>query len=361
MEILLVLGALFLGFILVLISIPSILKIARAKKLYEPFNKQKIHTQLIPPLGGVSIFFGVTLSTIIATDGYSFESLKYIIAAVIMMFFIGLNDDFLIITYKKKLIVQLFAAVLLTTLGNIQFTNLHGILGFYEISYFTGLFFTLYAIVVIINAFNLIDGIDGLASGLAMLAGIVFGIWFYLAEHIPYAILSFAFVGSLAAFFLYNVFGDRNKLFMGDSGSLVVGVIISAIVIQFNEFNIVKTIPFAVDAAPVVSFAIIIVPLVDTLRVMSIRIMKRKSPFVSDTNHIHHRMLSIIPNHFKVTVIIIAVNALLIGLALIFNNISFNINLQFSLIFLIAALLAIVPSRIIRNSQHREIKKSQAN
>ena len=357
MEIMLIFVALVLSFILVLIVIPSILSVARAKKIYEPFDKRKIHTQIIPPLGGVAIFFGVTLSTIIASDGYSFDSLKYKIAAVMLMFFIGLKDDLLIVSNRKKLIVQIFAAVMLITLGNIRLTNLHGIFGIYEINYLSGMLITLFAIVVIINSFNLIDGIDGLASGLAMLAGTVFGIWFYLAGHIQHAILSFALVGSLAGFFLYNVFGHRNKLFMGDSGSLVVGLIISIIVIQFNEFNIVKTIPFAIGAAPVVSFAIIIVPLVDTLRVMTIRIMQKQSPFSADNNHIHHRLLSLVPSHLKVTLIIVAVNAFLIGIAFLFNNISFNVNFQFLFLFLIALVLFRLPSFMGRMIKHKNIQE----
>ncbi len=348
MELILTISALLLGFILVMISIPSILKIARAKHLFEPFEKRKIHTKIVPPLGGVAIFIGFTLSSIIATDGLSFDSLKYIIASVILMFFIGLKDDLLDISARKKLVIQIFAAIILITLANVRFTNLHGILGTHEIGFFPSFTITLFAMVVIINAFNLIDGIDGLASGLAMMSATVFGVWFFIADHYQFAIMSFALVGSLAGFFLYNVFGRSNKLFMGDTGSLIIGLVISTLVIKFNEFNIIKTAPFAIGAAPAVSFAIIIVPLIDTLRVMSIRISHKKSPFTADNNHIHHRLLSLVSSHFKVTLIIVATNIVIIALAILLNNIGLNRNLQFILIFLTGIIFSFIPSIILK-------------
>ena len=348
MKLFLIIGACFLSFIIVLLTIPPILRVARAKKLFEPFNKRKIHTNNVPSLGGIAIFIGLVLSTIIASDGYSFDGLKYIIASVILIFFMGLKDDLIMISVKNKIIVQIFATLMIITLGNVRITHFHGIFGIEEINYVTSILITLFTMVVIINAYNLIDGIDGLASGLAILAATVFGAWFFLAGQVEFSIMSFALVGSLAAFSLYNVFGHKNKLFMGDSGSLVVGLIISALVIKFNEFNIVKTIPFAVEAAPAVSFAVIIVPLIDTLRVMTIRIINKKSPFSADKNHIHHRMLELVPNHLKVTLIIVVANAFLIGIAILFNSIYFNVTFQFILIFILGILLSLIPSLLLK-------------
>jgi len=267
------------------------------------------------------------------TDGISFDALKYIIASVIIMFFIGLKDDLMDISARKKLMVQIFAAVILITLGNVRFTHLHGIFWTEEIGYITSLILSIFAMVVIINAFNLIDGIDGLASALAMLAATTFGIWFFIAGNIQFSILSFALVGSLAGFFIYNVFGHRNKLFMGDTGSLIIGLVISALVVNFNEFNIDNTLLYAVEAAPAVSFAIIIVPLVDTLRVMTIRILDKKSPFTADTNHIHHRLLELVPSHLKVTMIIVSINPLVIVFALLLTKYLLHFNLLFLFFF----------------------------
>jgi UDP-GlcNAc:undecaprenyl-phosphate/decaprenyl-phosphate GlcNAc-1-phosphate transferase len=359
MDLILTIGALIIGFLLVMISIPPIIRVANAKHLFEPFDERRIHTKIIPPMGGVAIFIGFTLSSIIATDGISFDALKYIIASVIIMFFIGLKDDLMDISARKKLMVQVFAAVILITLGNVRFTNLHGILGTGEIGYITSIILSIFAMVVIINAFNLIDGIDGLASGLAIIAATAFGTWFFLAGNIQFAILSFALVGSLAGFFIYNVFGNRNKLFMGDTGSLIIGLVISALVVKFNEFNINLSESYAVAAAPAVSFAIIIVPLVDTLRVMTIRIYNKQSPFSPDNNHIHHRLLGLVSSHLKVTLIIISINIVIIVFALLLNQLKINVNVQFILVLLIGIIFSFIPSALLKIKSAEKIKSSK--
>lgn len=350
MELLLIITALTLGSLIVFLTVPPIIRVANAKKLFEPFDERKVHTQVVPPLGGVAIFISFLLATIIATDGYSFDCLKYIIASVTIMFFIGLKDDLLIISARKKFVVQIFASVLLVVLGEVYISDMHGLMGMHQIHYFTSLFVSLFIMLAIVNAFNLIDGIDGLASGLAILASLFFGIWFFISGHIQFAIMSLALTGSLTGFFIYNVFGKDYKLFMGDTGSLVIGLIISALVIKFNEFNTVKTVRYAFDAAPVISFAVIITPLIDTLRVMTIRIMQGRSPFYPDKNHIHHLILKRVPRHLHVTLIIIAGNIGMIGLALFFNYLNFNINLQFILIFIVAVAISLIPSLALRSN-----------
>lgn len=361
METLLISSALIISFILVVISIPPILRVARAKHLFDYNDERKIHKGAIPPLGGIAIFIGFVLSTIVATDGYTFDNLKYIIASVILMFFIGLKDDLLNISAKKKLMVQIFAAVVLVTLGNVRFTSWQGIFGVHELPYFASVIFSIFVLIVIVNSYNLIDGIDGLASGLAILAGGVFGVWFFLAGEIQFAIMSFALVGSLSGFFLFNVFGNTNKLFMGDTGSLVIGLIISTLVIKFNEFNIVKTTPFAIGAAPAVSFAIIIVPLIDTLRVMGIRIMQKRSPFSPDKNHVHHRLLKLTNNHLTSTTIIIIANAFIIGVALLMNNQLKSVNRQFLYLVILGTLLSFIPAIILKIKQQRFEKEKLEN
>ncbi len=351
MEITLILGAALIGFTLVMIAIPPILRVARAKKLFEPFNERKIHSGTIPSLGGVAIFFGFVLSTIIATDSYTFDSLKYIIASVMLMFFIGLKDDLLEISARKKFVAQLFASVLLISLGNVRFTNLHGILGIYDIHYFVSIFISAFVMIAIINAFNLIDGIDGLASGLAILSSLIFGTCFFLTNEIQFSIMSFALAGSLSGFFLYNVFGKRNKLFMGDTGSLIIGLVISTLVIKFNEFNIVKTDPISVYNAPAVSFAIIVVPLIDTMRVMTIRILQKKSPFSPDKNHIHHRLLELVPTHLRVTLILMISTIFITGLTILIDNLKINVTIGFLLIFSIGIVLSYVPSILAKRKK----------
>lgn len=357
MDIILTIIAFFLSLVIVFISVPPIVRVSRAKNLFDNVDERKLHSKVVPPLGGVAIFLGFVLSTIIATDGLTFDVLKYIIASVILMFFIGLKDDLITISARKKFIVQVFAAVLLVTLGGVHVDHLHGVFGLHEINYMTSTFISVFIMLAIINAFNLVDGIDGLASGLALMASVVFGTWFFIAGHIQFAIMSFALAGSLAGFFMFNVFGNKNKLFMGDTGSLVIGLVISTLVIKFNDFNVVKSLPYAIGAAPAVSFAALTVPLLDTLRVITIRLMSGKSPFAPDRNHTHHRLLEMIPSHFIVTAIMVTGNAAVIGLALWFNHIGFNVNLQFLLVFCIGVVVCLIPSTILRVKSRRSGSK----
>jgi UDP-N-acetylmuramyl pentapeptide phosphotransferase/UDP-N-acetylglucosamine-1-phosphate transferase len=253
--------------------------------------------------------------------------------------------------------VEIFAAIILIVLGNIRITYGHGFFGFYHLSYPFSFAITLFIILSIINAFNFIDGIDGLAAGLGIIASFFFGTWFLLAGHIQLSVMSFSLTGSLGGFFLFNVFGNKNKLFMGDTGSLITGLIISILLIKFNELNIDKTLPYSVSAAPVISFSIVIIPLIDTLRVIIIRLSNNRSPFFPDKNHIHHKLLGILNNHFYVTVILVSANILMILLSVLFNHIFINVTFQFIAIFLLGVSFSLIPSHILRKRQNlnREI------
>ena len=344
-----------LGFIIALAILPPILKVAREKNLFDPPSERKLHTRAIPPLGGIAIFIAFILSTILSSHGTDFYPLRYLIAALVLLFFIGLKDDLITVPARRKFIVQMIAAMVMILLGNLQLTNLHGLLGIYEIPPAMGIPLTLFVMLAIINAYNLIDGIDGLASGLAIVACFVFGSWFFLSGFLQQSIVAFALAGSLIAFFLYNVFGNTNKIFMGDTGSLVVGMILAVMVIRFNEFNIGNPEPYAVNASPSVSFALVMLPLIDTLRVMTIRIMSGKSPFHPDKNHIHHRLLEFFPTHLTVTLIMVASNATVIGIALLMNYYFTNVTLQFTGIFLFSLFLSFIPSRLVIRKKAKSI------
>lgn len=349
-----------LGLIIAVAVIPPILKIARKKDLFDSHDFRKIHNQSVPPLGGVPIFFGFIFSVTILSDDYSFISLKYIILAVILLVAVGLKDDLIGISPFKKFFIQFMAAIMLIFLGNIHITNMHGLFGIYEINTVAGAFLTLFILLTIVNAFNLIDGIDGLASGLGMLATLTFGIWFFFAGFNIYAIISFALMGSLCGFFLFNVFGHKNKLFMGDTGSLFIGLIIAILAIKFNEFNTGNNFPYLLDSAPVISFAVVIVPLIDVLRVMAIRLINRRSLFVADNNHIHHKLLQLMPgSHLPVTLTIIGANVFLIVLALFLDYLAFEITIQFSIIFFAGITLSLIPSFLIRRSEKKQVNLSE--
>ncbi|OFX62200.1 MAG: hypothetical protein A2066_07210 [Bacteroidetes bacterium GWB2_41_8] len=352
--------AFLIGFSLVYLTIPPLIRVSFAKHLFDTPNERKASKAVVPTLGGVAIFIGFILSSIIATDGYIFSELKYLIAASVIMFFIGLKDDLMDISATKKLVVQVATAVMLITLGGIRFTNLQGAFGLYEINYAVSFIITLFTMIALINAFNLIDGIDGLAAGVSIVISTVFGFWFILAGHPEYGIMCFSLSGSLVGFFIFNVFGKKNKIFMGDTGSLILGVVMVIIVIKFNEFNILQQGKYAINAAPVVSIGILIVPIVDTLRVFFIRLSEKRSPFSADMNHIHHKCLQLTHSHIKATLLILFFNILFIALTFSLNRL-LNINNLIISLLSIGFIVAYIPDLILKwrlNATEEKLEKS---
>lgn len=244
-----------------------------------------------------------------------------LIAGMTVLFFIGIKDDILVIDPNKKLWGEIVAILILVLLGNVRFTSLHGFLGIYTMNPYAGIVLSVFVMIVIVNSFNLIDGIDGLASGIGILISTTLGIWFFLVGNLNYAVLSVALAASLIAFFRYNVFGGTHKIFMGDTGSLIVGFVIGMLVIRFNEVNAVYKGVYAVKSAPAVSFGILIIPLFDTMRVFLIRILRGRSPFRADKNHLHHRLLLLGFTHFQSTAIIAGVNLVFILMVLAFASV----------------------------------------
>ena len=343
-----------------LYAVPIVIRVAHSLKLLDNPNERSSAHFPIPTLGGISIFLGFIFASTVGTYVLDVPELIYIVMATTIMFFVGLKDDILTLSPRKKLTAQLIATAFIIFLADIRFTNLHGFMGIWEIGMVPGVILTVFVIIVIINAFNLMDGIDGLAAGLSMLAATVFGIWFYLSGHIEYAILSISLVGAIAGFFYYNVYGKENKIFMGDTGSLVLGTIMSVIVIRFNEFNIDQTQPFALASAPAVSFGILIYPLADTLRVFVIRALQFKSPFTADKNHLHHRLLTLGYSHKKATYTIIVINMLFIVPIILMHHIGVLWLMAF--ITLIGGTLFMIPAYFIqqknlirKNDPHQQL------
>jgi UDP-GlcNAc:undecaprenyl-phosphate/decaprenyl-phosphate GlcNAc-1-phosphate transferase len=311
-----------------LYAIPIIIRIARIKKLYDFPDKRKNHTKVIPTLGGVGIFatiIAVSL-TFINTCGMngggissSLTSLPPIMAGFTIIFFIGLKDDLLNISAWKKLFAEFIALIILIVIGDVRLDSVQGMFYIREISYPVSVGLSLFAGIVIINSFNLIDGVDGLAASVAMLASLVFGVYFLATYEWEYAVLAFTILGAIIPFFFYNAFGNANKIFMGDTGSLILGFAITVLIFRFNEMNGMRSVNLHFTAGPAFSFAVIILPMFDTLRVFTIRIYRRHSPFRADRRHIHHILLDIGFNHLQTTLILILINIAFIGFAYYFN------------------------------------------
>ena len=341
----------FLSFIvavsIALFAVPVIVRIVRKLKLLDQPNIRSSSMTPIPTLGGIAIFFGFMFGSVFGLFGQELPEFIYILTASILILFIGLKDDLVTLSPVKKIIGQFIAAGIIIFMADIRFTNLHGFLGIYEIGIGAGVVLTGFTVVVLINALNLTDGIDGLASGISMMATVIFGGWFYISGHTSYAILCFSLAGSLAGFFYYNVYGKQNKIFMGDTGSLFLGTIISVLLIQFNEFNIDQTQPYAIQSVPAISFGILAYPLIDILRVMVIRIMQHRSPFHADKNHLHHRLLLLGFTHLKATYTIIGLNILFIIAVFALHHL--GVLRLIIYIFVSGGLLFMIPAYFIRS------------
>ena len=298
------------SFIISFLAIPVVLQIAEQKKLFDVPDERKVHTLPVASLGGVGIFGGFLLASLLSIQGYINPEFQYFFAAAIVIFFLGLKDDLMVLSATKKFIGQMIAASILIHLGGIKLESMHGLFGFETLPEAFSLALSYLTIIVVINSFNLIDGVDGLAGTLGTLTTLAFGTYFFAIGQDAYALMAFALAGSLIAFLIFN--HSPAKIFMGDSGSLMIGLINSIMVIKFISVADSQDVAVPVQSAVAVGFAILIVPLLDTLRVFSVRIFNGQSPFTPDRNHVHHLLLDRGLSHTAVTVILTSVNILFI-------------------------------------------------
>ena len=355
-ELFQIFSAFFVGFFVVWYTIPVIVRMSIAKNLHDVPDHRKVNTKVIPNMGGISIFLGISLGTMLSLTIGEFPEFRFIFSGMMIMFFIGLKDDMIIISPLKKLVAQIICAMVIVLLGDIRITHLHGILGINEINYYVSIFLSILGIVGTINAMNLIDGIDGLAASIGILSSLIFGILFFQTGHIAYASICFATLGSLITFFAYNVFGHANKIFMGDTGALILGLILSAFAIHFNESFIAGN-EDLVRTAPILSLAILAVPLFDMVRLFSLRIYNGKSPFSPDMNHIHHKFLQLGFSHLKSTSIIALANLFIISVIYALKALDNSILLTILLIWVSA--LMILPGRIYEYQQSKKEGKKK--
>ncbi len=288
-----------LSFLITIFAIPKIIYVSEKKKLFDtPDDVRKLHKKPVSSLGGLGIFLGFILSLLLTVNCFQAAEFQFYIACFILMFFVGIKDDMVELSAVKKFIGQALVAFILMFKAHLVITDMHGFFGLTTIYPTFSYFLTFFTIIVIINAFNLIDGVDGLAGSLGVISCVFFGSFFWLNGNLPYAMLAFAFAGSLLAFLIYNF--QPAKIFMGDTGSLLLGVISSILVLKFIETG-ASSATYPVGAAPAIGFGILLLPLLDTLRVFGYRMLHRRSPFSADRNHLHHLLLDRGLSHRNVT------------------------------------------------------------
>lgn len=283
-----------------LFAVPTIIRVAYSKKILDIPNYRKVHEDLIPRLGGVAIFTG--FMTAVTIFGKMENGIQQLLAGTLVIFFVGVKDDIIDVSVFKKFFVQVLACGIIMFIADIRITSFQGVFNVFELSIGYSYAFTFLVVLCITNSINLIDGLDGLAGSIVLFSSIVFGIYFFPV--LPgYSFVAFSLAGGVLGFLRYNLVGA--KIFMGDTGSLVCGFILSVMAIQFIEFKIMPT-------APSMAVAILFIPLFDTIRVFAIRIYNGNSPFSADRKHVHHNLLKHGMSHLKVVIVLTGLNALVV-------------------------------------------------
>jgi UDP-N-acetylmuramyl pentapeptide phosphotransferase/UDP-N-acetylglucosamine-1-phosphate transferase len=277
-----------LAFFITFYAIPKVIKISVQTKLFDVPNDRKVHKEPIPSLGGVGIFAGFIAGLLFFGQFELFHLYQFYILAFVVVFFFGIKDDVMILSPHKKFFGQVLVSAILVFKANLLLTNMHGFLGIHSLNGPISYILSMFTVIVIMNAYNLIDGIDGLAATISIITSSVFAWFFYMNGEETYAMMGFVFAASLCAFLIFNY--APAKIFMGDTGSMLCGVVNAILVIHFIETAASSKV-FSVTASPALGFGILIMPLLDTLRVFAIRILHGRSPFFPDRNHLHHILL----------------------------------------------------------------------
>lgn len=316
--------------------------ISHKKRLYDVPDARKVHTMPVPRLGGLSFFPVILMSMFLVigfrlyfwdmdTSSLSFNMLYeylFLFVGMTLLYLVGVCDDLVGVGYRYKFAVQIAAAFLLVLSGN-WFDSLGGLFGIYSVPAWMGMPFTVFIVVYITNAINLIDGIDGLASGLCCIALSVLSVIFFLRGQYVYALLAICTLGILMPFWCYNVFGNANrghKLFMGDAGSLTLGYVISFLIIHMSVTNEVS--PTLSNPYMVIAFSTVLVPLLDVIRVVLHRLREHKNPFLPDKNHFHHKLLR---TGVRVRVVMVTI----LGIAVSFIGLNAWLAWQMNITFLL--------------------------
>ena len=288
---------------------PRLVKIALLKNIVDNPDARKLQRTPVPVLGGVAVFFGVVIAIGCMSSVVDCSGLPVVIMAMMAMLYTGTMDDILSLSPGLRFVIEIVVVLLLIFVGGYCIDDFHGLWNIGRFSYWYAVPLTVVAAVGIINAINLVDGVNGLSSGYCIMACLIFGTLFFLAGEAPMTILAAVSVGALIPFFLHNVFGKTSKMFIGDGGTLVMGVVMSVFVIAIlqNGSRVAAYVNPNVGLVPF-TLAVLSVPVFDTLRVMSTRILKGTSPFRPDKTHLHHMFIDLGCSHVATTLAILGVN-----------------------------------------------------
>ena len=350
----------FVSFSVAYIMLPKIRTIAKVRSFHSLPNERTSHQDAIPNIGGVAFYVCLMLSFRFINPYDDLKITNSIIPGLTVLFIIGLKDDLVLVSSTTKLIAQIVAALFLVFDNSFHLTDLHGLFNLERVHYFASSFFTIFLVVSIINSFNLIDGIDGLAGFISIVIFSSFSVISYIIDDKTLFLISIVALGAVIAFLRFN-FSKKYKIFMGDTGSLILGFIIALIVLRFfalEESSLLRM-RLPLQNWPFLILAILSVPLIDTSRVFLMRIYNGKSPFDADRNHIHHVILDFYKlSHFKVSLILAILNLVIIGafLPLVYLT---NQWICLTFTFLLFGILILVFNRLKLKSLNKTLQTNE--
>jgi UDP-N-acetylmuramyl pentapeptide phosphotransferase/UDP-N-acetylglucosamine-1-phosphate transferase len=316
---------------------PILISILKKMKIGDLPGGRKIHKKFIPSMGGIGFVFAAFVALAIWGWQFPLPDIRYLLGAISLMFFVGLRDDMVELKASHKILGQLVAVILVVVISDIRIQNLHGFLGIGELNLYISYGFSAFVLLALTNAFNLIDGLDGLAGTSACLVLAVLGFWFTAQGLESYALLSFVFLGGVLAFLFFNWYPA--KIFMGDTGSLTLGFVLGALIIAFMENNGALPEGAVWKFEPVFSagIALMIFPLYDMARVFARRIRRGKGPMTPDKSHVHHFLMRMGLKHNQVTLLLLGVQVFFI--VLLYSLRGFSDHFVLPLISFLAILL----------------------
>jgi len=335
--------SLITAFLVTFLAIPKLIDFAQKLELLDNGGDRASHHGSTPFFGGIAIFMGVVCSLLFWSD---IENIQYILVSILIVFIVGLIDDLRQITAFKKLIGQIIATLILIFLGDLQIESMHGVLGVYDLPIWASLPFTIFVVIVIINGFNLIDGIDGLAGGIGLISSLSFGGIALIMEQTDMALIAFTLSGALVGFLKFNTFPAR--IFMGDTGSLVVGMILSVLALNCIKFGLVTETHSLPHIGPLLAISLLAIPLFDSLRVFVVRAINGKGTLTAARDHVHHALINLGAGHKYTSFLLYIVAVIIILFTYVLLIINLNVNVSITILALFIFLLWLIPFYMLK-------------
>lgn len=331
-------------------------KVALKKKIVDNPEARKLQKIPIPVLGGVVVFFGVVVGLMFFKTMIYQTTLLPVLGAMVFMLYIGTIDDLVNIKPWKRLVLEMIVALLLVYGNRMCITQFQGLWGIGSLPVAVGVPLTVLMFVGVVNAVNMVDGIDGLLSGFGLLICGSLGLLCFLAHDYSNAALAAVTCGALVPFFLHNVFGKNTKMFLGDGGSMLLGTIICTLVIAIlcGKFRLFEFQPWESMSLIAFALAVVSIPVADTLRVMFYRILHHRSPFQPDNNHLHHILLQLGLSHIAITLIELLLNVLVIAAMLLSWRLGASVAVQLYVVIAGAALLNLGTAAFLKSQNRRQ-------